>query len=605
MTLNSNKVCGLGRVIPCIVTGLLIATAQGANPVPLATSLLPTTLEPGTFNVMSVYGSGIVPGQTQVRWGGAPLLDATSTVCYPPTPTWPGYCLFIVTPTETASPHTAEVSLWNPGAGPSTPLLLPITRPAVGVATMSLSIPSAPHPPLVVATADFNSDGIIDLAVASACAAAPGDPALSCVDIWLGNGTGGFKQASSTWQAAINIKSMVTADFNHDGKLDLAATLDSTVLVMLGDGKGGFSSSTHLPYTTTHLLFAITVGDFNRDGNPDLVALDSQYSRVYLGNGHGGFSPLPLMGTNSYAQQSIATADFNSDGILDLAILDYLPGEVDILLGDGTGKFTFEKSVLVAQSPAALVVADFNNDGHPDLAVSTYFTATDQKFAYGSGEVRVLLGDGVGGFTPLPTMSGSSGFGDLLSIAAADLNGDGTTDLALTSLGDTSAEIVVLTGDGRGGFPGETWLACECGNSLALGDFNGDGRIDFITANPSSGSFSVLLQTQMQSLSPSSLVFPATSIGSASAAQTVGITNTGSATLQVTGSSLTGPFQTVAGGSCPTSTPFSLLPGANCTINVDFAPKASGAASGQLSFTSSDPNFGNTTVITALGGTGR
>jgi len=125
--------------------------------------------------------------------------------------------------------------------------------------------------------------------------------------------------------------------------------------------------------------------------------------------------------------------------------------------------------------PFAAAVGDFNGDGIPDLAVANV----------SSDNVTILLGNGSGGFTEAagsPFAAGTSPY----SVAVADFNGDGTCDLVVANR--SSNNVTVLLGNGSGGFTAATGSPFAVGTgpwSVAVGDFNGDGKPDLVVANSS------------------------------------------------------------------------------------------------------------------------
>jgi hypothetical protein len=181
------------------------------------------------------------------------------------------------------------------------------------------------------------------------------------------------------------------------------------------------------------------------------------------------------------AAGAMAVADFNGDGHPDLAVTD-ASGGLSILLGDGKGGLQ-----LTAQYPGgyglAVAVGDFNADGKPDLAVA------------GESGIAILLGNGDGFFQP-PIFFLLSG--DLVSsVAVADFDGDGKLDLAATilqgdeSFGDT---VAIMLGNGDGTFQsGVGYLVGDNPTSVAVGDFNRDGKLDLVVANSFSNNISILL----------------------------------------------------------------------------------------------------------------
>ena len=230
-------------------------------------------------------------------------------------------------------------------------------------------------------TGDFNKDGLMDMAVANA-----ND---NTVSILLGNGDGTFAPATNSPVAVGGFPFfLAVADFNNDGSQDLAVgnQADSTVSILLGNGDGTFTQAAGSPvagfnYNPGELVAA----DFNGDGRVDLAATNFTAVApstvgsvtVILGNGDGTFAAAPgspiAVGVDPFA---MAAGDFNEDGITDLAVVNYglisnAPTQtLTLLLGNGDGSFTSAGTpTQLGDSPNELAVADFNGDGTPDLAI--------------------------------------------------------------------------------------------------------------------------------------------------------------------------------------------------------------------------------------------
>ncbi len=268
----------------------------------------------------------------------------------------------------------------------------------LGAATLAQSFVKATSSPFAagssptgIATGDFNGDGIPDLATSNSTS--------GNVTVLLGNGLGGFAPAPGSPIAVGNgPQSVAVADFNGDGIADLAVAnrLDSTVTILLGNGAGGFTPASGSPVATSYRPFVSAVGDFNGDGIADLAVQSGGTTLVtiLLGNGSGGFTPAagsPV--TVGHAPRFVVIGDFNGDGIEDLAVVNSFDNNVTILLGDGKGGFApaAGSPIAVGNDPEGLALGDFNGDGIDDLAVTNL----------ADNNVIILLGNGNASFTRL------------------------------------------------------------------------------------------------------------------------------------------------------------------------------------------------------------
>ena len=343
-----------------------------------------------------------------------------------------------------------------------------------------------------VAITDVNRDGKPDLLVASGK-----DKTIS---VLLGQGDGQFRAAAGSPIAVPDHPSeMVVRDLNGDGHLDLALGSHNSygVMLLLGDGKGGFSLATNSPIVMKEGKHAHThgldVGDLNGDGKLDLVTVNSNPDNdvsIAFGDGKGGFTRAPgspfAVGPSPYPG---ALADLNGDGHLDIIATttdrskDNQPEsrELTVLCGDGKGGFRRDKVPLRTRHPWFVAVGDLNGDGKPDLAV----THTE------ASKLTVLVGDGKGGFAEVagsPFDLGQSAW----RTALADVNHDGHLDVIAAA----RTGVRVLFGDGKGGFtpaPGSPFATGKGTWQLAVGDLNGDGKIDVVATNLEDNSVTVLL----------------------------------------------------------------------------------------------------------------
>jgi len=334
--------------------------------------------------------------------------------------------------------------------------------------------------PLNVATGDLNGDGIADLVVPNANS--------NNVSVLLGKKDGSFENVRLFDSGGVQPFEAVVADFNGDGKNDVALTFPSAGLAILpGDGQGNIGTAEILA-AGTHPLHIVTA-DFNGDGKADLAVTnaDSNDVTILLGNGDGTFAaaPSPAVGM---APVGIAVGDFNGDGKADLAVADSGVADgnnagrhrntVAILLGTGKGRFHAPMFIPVAKTPLLLAVADFNNDHKQDLVVSNNR----------GGVVSVLLGKGDGTFQTPRTFRVPQALG----IGVVDFNGDGNADLVVSNANLSSVDL--LLGDGTGNFKAATEVPSgRLPNAVLTGDFNHDGKADYITSNVDVNTVSVVL----------------------------------------------------------------------------------------------------------------
>src|SRR5580704_4403907 len=308
-------------------------------------------------------------------------------------------------------------------------VLFPACSFAQSVSFASPQLYGVGQNPDAVAAADFNHDGKQDLAVANS----GGDGGT--VSILLGNGDGTFQPARD-FPSGFEPFSVKTADFNHDGKLDLAIANgnNNTVSILLGNGDGTFQARQTIAVANSP--FALALGDFNRDGNVDIVTANYSFYvspgavTVLLGNGDGTFQP-PVSYPAGQHPYYVVVGKFKRNHVEDLAVIDYDLHLVNILIGRGDGTFSTPVSYPVGMNPFAVVVEDFNGDHALDLATSNW----------GDGTGSVLLGNGNGTFqnaVSFPAGQSPEYF------AAGDFNGDHKPDLAVPLYGGGTNQVAVL-----------------------------------------------------------------------------------------------------------------------------------------------------------------
>jgi FG-GAP-like repeat/Secretion system C-terminal sorting domain len=280
--------------------------------------------------------------------------------------------------------------------------------------------------PRTLVSADFNSDGNLDLAAANHGA--------NNVYVYFGTGTGAFGSPALYivgTNTSISNPRLTKGDFNNDGKMDIATANEMgsslEMSVLLNNGNGTFAAA--LNYTAGNnpgfnMPQCIISNDFNNDNNADLALINMNgiALSVFLGNGSGSFPPCV---NYSLAMMPLVmiSDNFNSDPYDDLAISG---NSVAILFGTASG--TFSPAMYYPNNGFFLTSSDLNGDGFKDIATTT----------------GVLLGSNTGTFSAAGNYSVTNGWG----IACADYDGDGKKDVAL----NTNTSVVVLMGLGTGYF---------------------------------------------------------------------------------------------------------------------------------------------------------
>lgn len=264
---------------------------------------------------------------------------------------------------------------------------------------------------------------------------------------------------------------VLLADFNGDEKLDLAVANSggNDVTIQLGYGDGTFGFDMRIP--TGPMPMALASGDFNGDGKADLVSanFDGNEVRVFLGRGDGTFGDGVSYPVGA-GPATVAVGDLNGDHIPDLAVGNR-GDHISILLGRGDGTFAQATTIFDQGPPNDITIADMNRDGKPDLVVAAYFG------------VQIMLGRGDGTFHPLTEFDTGGGMGN--SVVVADFNNDGLLDVVQANAANYF--VTAFQGDGSGGLvnPVQYPIGTVGENPLRVkaADLDGDGNLDLLIAD--------------------------------------------------------------------------------------------------------------------------
>ena len=502
--------------------------ALGANPVPmLYQPLVPgATLPAGPQFTLTVNGFGFVSSSI-VYWNA----DALTT-----TYVSSSQLTAIVPAAETALRGTASVTVVNPppGGGTSNNVLFSVTVPAYPFPFQPTTF-TGTQPPLEsqnTGTADFNGDGILDSVTAGP---------VCTIAVQLG-GT----SPPPTYYSFCNPTyfpepawSIVVADFNGDGKLDIAVGWKE------GAGAG-------------------------------IVT-------VFLGNGDGTFNEGGSAGSVDLVPKSMVAADFNGDGILDLAVAGddggAGPGGVEIFIGNGDG--TFSGPTLVdTQEVAVSAAGDFYGDGRMDLLGAYLYVQ--------SAPVEVSIQQ--------PSSFGTLSVGTSSTAQALQVQNTGVALLTFTSI---QASANFAESDNCQETP--LALNASCTISVTFIPTTGGLLTGTLTLTDNSASSPQTVQLSgtgvlpAPNISPLSLSFSNQLVGTTSASQPVSVTNNGTVAMNITNLAISSDW-TQSNNCLP-----SVAPSGSCTINVSFAPTASGARNGSITITDTGVNSPQTVNLSGTG----
>lgn len=374
---------------------------------------------------------------------------------------------------------------------------------------VAYALPQTDHRSLIAA--DLNADGKADLVAANGAGK---------VAVMFNQGDGTFGTAFSYTIPAGSVVatgSVAAADFDGDGVRDLAVTHDQGVAVLINVGSGAFQGAVNYAEPSP---YAVAAGDVDADGKTDLAILTPSALHVRRNQGGGVFGS-----SASFAVKGtyLALADLSGDGKLDVAAVDDVNDQANVLLNAGDGTFGAAVSHAVGGFPRGVVVGDANGDGKPDILTANRddgtisvlrnqgggafgaksdFPVGDYPSAFtggdmnGDGRIDLVIADALAGVAGVAVNFGNGSFApapfyapgafNLKSAALADLNGDGRLDVAAPGVDSTDAlKLLVMMNQGGGKLaapvlypagPGATFGAY----GAAAGDLDGDGKIDLV-----------------------------------------------------------------------------------------------------------------------------
>jgi hypothetical protein len=356
--------------------------------------------------------------------------------------------------------------------------------------------------PFAVAVGDLDGDGFLDLAVANAGSSSSYGTTVSVLRN-LGNGS---FAARVDYQTGYRPTSVAIGDLDGDGKPDLVAAnylgdnLPGSVSVLRNLGNGTFANAVN--FRTGTNPYTVAIGDLDDDGRLDLVTANSYSSTISIlrntssGGGNVSFAAKVDSATSAYAF-SVAIGDLDGDGRSDLAVANYglypnYGNTVSVLRntssGGGNVAFAAKVEYVTGTGPLFVAIADLNGDGSRDLAVAINGTSSTA-----GNTVSVLSNLGNGTFVAEADYDTGS---YPICVAIGDLDDDGWPDLVVPNLGDSPdyiRRVSVLRNLGDGSFSARVEYAVGLNpRSVAIADLNGDSRLDLAVANEGSNTVGIL-----------------------------------------------------------------------------------------------------------------
>ncbi|OUJ70032.1 FG-GAP-like repeat-containing protein [Hymenobacter crusticola] len=470
-----------------VVTSL--SPTRNARTAPRTTTVAISLSQPLSNNASTQGALKVFSQQVGGKQAGTAVVSGSTLSFTPGISFKPGETIF-TTITSAAQSATGSAAI------PHVFQFTTATAPSPGTFTGG-SDPAVGANPQEVTLGDVDGDGDLDLLTANYVAASN---SFGTVSVRLNNGSGSYSGGAEV-SVGIGPYQVILGDVDSDGDLDLLTAnansgITGTVSVRLNNGNGSFSGTTEVAVGTSP--HGLALGDVDGDGDLDLLAANYTVAgptttstvSVRLNTGNGTFSSGPSPEVSVGPRPiAVVLGDADSDGDLDLFTANSSGTTVSLRLNNGSGSFSGTTEINVNSTPHALALGDIDGDGDLDLlATNTYGNPS---------AVAVRLNNGSGSFSGtqvVPTGAGPR------SLALADVDGDGDLDFITANSGNffssapngTTASIRLNNGSGTFSGTQNVTVGMQP-NDVAVGDVDADGDLDFVTANTVSNTVSVRL----------------------------------------------------------------------------------------------------------------
>ncbi len=451
-------------------------------PVPTITTFTPSTSEVGTTVTITGTNFNTTTANNIVIFGAtqATVTAATSTQLTVTVPTGATYAPITVLNSAT-SLLTYSISNFTPTFTPN--------KGSITASDFENKVDFVTGTnPRSVAIGDLDGDGKADLVVPNGFS--------NSVSVFRNTGNSGTVNyaVKIDFPTGTNPYSVAIGDLDGDGKADLAAANgnSNTISVFLNTGsKGAVSYATKMDFPAGTSPYSVAIGDLDGDGKADLAVVNSAGNSVSVLRNTSSRDMISYATKVDFATglfpTNVAIGDLDGDGKVDLAVANYGDNTVSVLRNTssiGAIGYAAKVDFVVGTYPNSVAIGDLNGDGKTDLAVANI----------SSNSVSVLRNTGNIGTVNYAAKVDFSTGQNPNSVAIGDLDGDGKVDLAVANFSSQTVSILRNMSSGATvSFASKVDFTTGPGSvSAVIGDLDGDGKADMVVANNTGNSISII-----------------------------------------------------------------------------------------------------------------